>query len=165
MMNLQTRFNTYSEMWNRRMRELEEGPLHFKARKRMTAMIQEKMDQEQVQNRNEAKTNGQGEAGGTEAANGGSDGPAASRGGNGQTIIHDPGTEDALIHDLYNRYVESMKKAENKKASLTYELFAMTVGQQVETLERIKKCDAVAVSIQNKDGKVKLKFKAVKEKS
>lgn len=160
MMNLQTRFNTYSEMWNRRMRELEEGPLHFKQRERVTSMIQEKMKQDQDPAEEESpaeKDVKKPEDMQPKMEKHGGNGPA--------TVIHNPDTESALLHDLYDRYVESMKKTQSKKASLTYELFAMNVEQQVETLERIKKCDAVAVSVQSQDGKVKLKFRPVKEKS
>jgi len=148
MQNLQSRFNVYAEMWNRRMRELEEGPLHFKRRKIVKAQIQQQMEELKCSD----------ESSGRHEAIKPSDEKMQ------EILIHDPRAETGLLKNLFDRYLDEAERTTHRRPTISFDAFANHLSQQIESVERKRQCAAVAVSLSHdEEGKVKVKFKAVKE--
>ena len=139
---LTSRWNQYREMWGRRMREREEGPLEFQRRK--TAL------------EGPARTAPQSEARlGTPSARGTSADAdpyvKVAPGTNGEEI-------QALLEQI-NRANSQLGKASN----VTFEQLREMVQKQTEMVRSRYKVDAVGFKVETVDGKVKLKAKPLQE--
>jgi len=141
--NLTARYSTFNELWNKRLRALEEGrPVGLHGRAAATLPPQAPAPPPAVV------------ADASKAA-----GPSASRGG--EIRIQDPVREAAALRGLFERFVEARKQA-GETASVKFENFQKLIAQQAQRILKEKGGQAVDFRLETKDGKVSLKAKAVK---
>jgi hypothetical protein len=137
---LTARYNTFAELWNKRLRALEEGRpvgLHGRAAAApppAAAAAPAATASPRVARR--------------EAAEGG-------------VRIQDPARDAEALRGLYERFLEERKRA-GEAAAVRYENFQKLITQQTERILKEKGGQAVDFRLETKDGKVSLKAKAVK---
>ena len=135
---LLSRYNQFREMWGRKMREREEGPLDF--RRRQAAL----------------------EAPREEAAPGR---PAAQRVTSRSAdsyVKMVPGANGEAIRDLYSQIEKEHQKL-GKSPNLTFEQLRSMVEKQSEAVRSRYNVDVVGFRVDVVDGKVKLKAKPIQE--
>jgi hypothetical protein len=138
---LLSRYNQYRELWGRRMREREEGPLDF--RRRQAALQAEPAPPAE---RNPAVHT-----------------PAGVTSGNGDPYVKmAPGTNGEEIRRLYAQIEEEHLKL-GKLTPVTIEQLNVMVQKQSEAVRSKYNVTAVAFRIETVDGKVKLKAKPLQE--
>ena len=138
-----SRFNQYREMWGRKMREREEGPLEFKRRK---AAIEEVVAPPPP----------------PPPPRPSSSQPVTSPGTNPYVKMVAGSNGDA-IEKLYSE-IERENQKLGKRASMTMDQLRKMVEQQSEVVRERYKVDAVGFRVDVVDGKVKLKAKPLQEK-
>jgi len=136
-----SRYNQYREMWGRKMREREEGPLDF--RRRQAAM-------------NEPL-----EAPATNAAQPAQAGPVTSRTADPYVRVA-PGTNGEEIRRLYQE-IEQKHLELGKMPSITIDQLNAMVQKQSELVRSKYQVNAVAFRVDVVDGKVKLKAKPLQD--
>lgn len=139
---LLTRYNQYREMWGRRMREREEGPLDFKRR-------QAAMDSEAVA-----------------AAASPAERPAAPRvtsGGADPYVRVAAGTNGDEIRRIYDQLNQEHGRL-GTQPSMTFEQLREMITKQSEVVRERYKVDQVGFRVETVDGKVKLKAKPIQER-
>ena len=135
---LTTRFNQYREMWGRRMREREEGPLEFARRQSAMAAPTEPPPPPRV---------------------------APSRVTSGEA---DPyvrvasGTNGEEVRKLYDQ-IQSEHSKMGKPSNVTFEQLNAMVQKQSEMVRAKYNVNTVAFRVETVDGKVKLKAKPLQE--
>jgi hypothetical protein len=135
---LTTRFNQYREMWGRRMREREEGPLEFARRQNAMAAPVEPPPPPRV---------------------------ASSRVTSGEA---DPyvrvasGTNGDEVRKLYDQIQNEHSKM-GKPSNVTFEQLNAMVQKQSEMVRAKYNVNTVAFRVETVDGKVKLKAKPLQE--
>ena len=132
-----SRFNQYREMWGRKMREREEGPLDF--RRRQAAMT---------------------------SAPQASPVPSEARRGTSAApdpyVRMTPGANGEQIRRLYDEIAKEHQKL-GKPSSVTIEQLATMVQKQTETIREKYHVNTVAFRVETVDGKVKLKAKPLQD--
>jgi hypothetical protein len=136
---LMTRYNQYREMWARRMREREEGPLDFKRRQ---SALNEPVEAPPPPPR-AAKSR------------------VTSEGGDSYVKVA-PGTNGDDIKELYDR-IQSEHSKIGKPSNVTFEQLSEMVQKQTEMVRARYNVSTVAFRVETVDGKVKLKAKPVQE--
>jgi hypothetical protein len=134
-----TRFNQFREMWGRRMREREEGPLEFKRRQA-------------------AMTEPEAEAPPPARA-------AASRVTSSEADAYvkvSAATKGDEVRKLYEQ-IQSENSRLGKASNVTMEQLTDMVKKQGEMVRSRYNVNAVAFRVETVDGKVKLKAKPVQE--
>lgn len=132
-----TRYNQFREMWARKMREREEGPLDF--RRRQAAMAAPSEAAERVPPPQ----------------------PVTSRGADPYVRVA-PGTNGEEIRRLYNE-IEQKHIELGKMPSITLEQLGSMVQKQSEMVRSKYNVNAVAFRVDVVDGKVKLKAKPLQD--
>jgi hypothetical protein len=133
-----SRYNQYREMWSRRMREREEGPIEFK--KRAAALAAALPDELPVARPAERVTSDM------------ADPYVKVSAGNG--------TE--ATRQLFDRIRAEHDKI-GKSATLTIEQLTTMIQKQTESLKSKYQVQTIAFRVETVDGKVKLKAKPVQE--
>jgi hypothetical protein len=138
--NLTARYNTFAELWGKRLRALEEGRpvgLHGRA-----AALQPPP---------------------AAPAAAPPSAPAAARREvpEGGVRIQDPAREADAMRGLYERFLEARQRA-GEGAAVKFESFHKLIAQQAERILKEKGGKAVDFRLETKDGKVSLKARAVK---
>jgi len=136
---LSSRFNTFSELWNKRMRAIEEGrPVGLHGRAAAVA------------------------PGPARAAVA----PAATRtagpGGAGEFRVRSPEKDESAVRGLYERFLQARQEA-GEKGTVKFDNFQKLISQQASRIMADKGAQAVDFRLETKDGKVSLKAKVVKQ--
>ncbi|HVE73136.1 MAG TPA: MXAN_5187 C-terminal domain-containing protein [Thermoanaerobaculia bacterium] len=131
---LLSRYNQYREMWGRRMREREEGPLDF--RRRQTAM--------------------------EGPASKPTEGPRVTSAPPDPYVRMAPGTNGEQIRRLYED-IERAHGAMGKASNLSLEQVAAMVQKQTDLVRAKYHVKTVAFRVETVDGKVKLKAKPLQD--
>jgi hypothetical protein len=135
---LLSRFNQYRELWGRKMREREEGPLDFRRRK---AALDEPT-QAPPPPRPIA--------------------PRVTSPSSDSYVKLVPGANGEAIRDLYNQIEKEHQKL-GKAPNVTFEQLRSMVEKQSETVRERYNVDVVGFRVDVVDGKVKLKAKPIQE--
>jgi hypothetical protein len=139
--NLIARYSTFAELWNKRLRALEEGRpvgLHGRA-----AAMQPPAPRPTTS---------------------GSAPPAVAaprRSAAGEVRIQDPAGDAPAMRGLYERFVAARQQA-GETSAVKFENFEKLIAQQTRRILAEKGGQAVDFRLETKDGKVSLKAKAVK---
>jgi hypothetical protein len=133
---LSSRFNTFSELWNKRMRAIEEGrPVGLHGRAAAIAAP----------------------AAGRSAAAA----PAAAPGAGGEIRVRSPEKDESAVRALYERFVQARQEA-GEKGTVRFDNFQKLISQQATRIMADKGARAVDFRLETKEGKVSLKAKVVK---
>jgi hypothetical protein len=131
-----TRYNQFREMWARKMREREEGPLDFRRRQAAMSAEPEREAPRQAP-------------------------PVTSRGADPYVRVA-PGTNGEEIRRLYDE-IEQKHIELGKMPSITLEQLGSMVQKQSELVRSKYNVNAVAFRVDVVDGKVKLKAKPLQD--
>jgi|SRR6185503_2117168 hypothetical protein len=132
--NITARYNTFNEMWGKKLRALEEGRVmgvhgtHAKAPPAPPP-------------RAERAT------------------PRAP--GAGEVRIQDPERDSEAVRSLFDRFLEERQKT-GESGAVKFEGFRKLIAQQASRILNEKGGQAVSFRLETKDGKVSLKAKALK---
>jgi hypothetical protein len=136
---LASRYNTFNELWNKRMRAIEEGrPLGLHGRAAILAA----------------------------PAVGRSAPPAASRppatpSGGGEFRVRSAEQDASAVRGLYEKFLQARQQA-GEKGTVKFDNFQKLIGQQASKIMADKGAQAVDFRLETKEGKVSLKAKVVK---
>ena len=136
---LASRFNTFNELWNKRMRAIEEGrPLGLHGRAAAIA-----------------------------APAAGRSAPAASRApatpsGGGEFRVRSAEQDASAVRGLYEKFLQARQQA-GEKGTVKFDNFQKLIGQQASKIMADKGAQAVDFRLETKEGKVSLKAKVVKQ--
>ena len=139
---LLSRYNQYREMWGRKMREREEGPLDYRRRAAALAAAPAAPPPP------------------AEAQK-----PAAARvtSSNGETYVKvAPGTNGDELRKLYDQLQQEHTKL-GKSSPITMDQLKQMVEKQSEVVRSRYNVNAVAFRVETVEGKVKLKAKPLQE--
>jgi hypothetical protein len=134
---LSSRYATFNELWNKRMRAIEEGrPMGIHG------IYERRVAPPPVY---------------APAA------PAARApgSGSGEVRVKDPGGDTDAVRSLFDRFLEA-RKAAGEAAPVKFESFQKIISQQAARILSEKGAQAVDFRLETKDGKVSLKAKPVK---
>jgi hypothetical protein len=137
---LSTRFNQYRELWARRMREREEGPMEFKRRQ---AAINAPPTHTVEPPRQTAA-------------------PRVTSGEADSYVKVAPGTNGEEVRKLYEQ-IQSEHTRMGKPSNVTFEQLSEMVQKQSEMVRARYNVNTVAFRVETVDGKVKLKAKPLQE--
>jgi hypothetical protein len=138
---LTTRFNQFREMWGRRMREREEGPIEFKRRQ---AALAQPPEASAPPPRPAAATS------------------RVTSNGSDPYVKVAPGTNGEEIRRLYQQ-LESEHGKLGSRPPLSLEQLSEMVQKQTEAVRSKYNVAAVGFRVETVDGKVKLKAKPIQE--
>jgi hypothetical protein len=134
---LLTRYNQFREMWARKMREREEGPMEFRRRQAaLDAPIAPPPPPEPQ--------------------------PRVTSNGSDPYVKVTPGTNGEAIRRLYDQ-IERENLKMGKSSNVTVEQLAQMVEKQTELVRTKYHVSTVAFRVETVDGKVKLKAKPLQE--
>jgi len=140
---LASRFNTFNELWNKRMRAIEEGrPLGLHGRAAIAAAL----------------VPGAASA----AATGASARAAAAPGVGGEFRVRSPERDESAVRGLYEKFLQARQEA-GEKGTVKFDNFQKLISQQATRIMADKGAQAVDFRLETKDGKVSLKAKVVKQ--
>ena len=140
---LASRFNTFNELWNKRMRAIEEGrPLGLHGRAAIAAAL----------------VPGAASAAGTGASARAPAGPGAG----GEFRVRSPEKDESAVRGLYERFLQARQEA-GEKGTVKFDNFQKLISQQASRIMADKGAQAVDFRLETKDGKVSLKAKVVKQ--
>ena len=134
---LLTRYNQFREMWGRKMREREEGPLEFRRR-------QAALEGPATPPPPPAPT------------------PRVTSNGADPYVKVTPGTNGEAIRRLYDQ-IERENLKMGKTSNVTVEQLTQMVEKQTEVVRTKYNVSTVAFRVETVDGKVKLKAKPLQE--
>ncbi|HSP17428.1 MAG TPA: MXAN_5187 C-terminal domain-containing protein [Thermoanaerobaculia bacterium] len=134
---LTSRYNQYREMWGRKMREREEGPLEFKRRQ---AALEAPLDEP--------------------PRSPSSAGPRVTSGASDAYVRVAAGTNGDAVRQLFEQ-IEKENSKLGKANNVTFEQLSAMVEKQSEMVRTRYNVNAVAFRVETVDGKVKLKAKPV----
>ena len=133
---LASRYATFNELWNKRLRAIEEGRpmgIHGVYERRVAPPPVHAPPP-----------------------------PAApANSGSGEVRVKDPGGDAAAVRSLFDRFLEA-RKATGEAAPVKFESFQKIISQQAARILSEKGAQAVDFRLETKDGKVSLKAKPVK---
>jgi hypothetical protein len=133
---LASRFNTFNELWNKRMRAIEEGrPLGLHGRAAVVA----------------APVPGKPAA----AA------PRAVPSGGGEFRVRSAEQDASAVRGLYEKFLQARQQA-GEKGTVKFDNFQKLISQQATKIMADKGAQAVDFRLETKEGKVSLKAKVVK---
>ena len=137
---LSSRYNTFNELWNKRIRAIEEGRpvgLHGRAAAAVVPPVK---------------------ASPAAAA------PAARAGASdkGEFRVRSPEKDEAAVRALYEKFLEARQQA-GEKGTVKFDNFQKLIGQQATRIMADKGAQAVDFRLETKEGKVSLKAKVVKQ--
>jgi hypothetical protein len=134
---LAARYATFNELWNKRVRAIEEGrPMGIHG------VFERKVAPPPVY----------------------APPPPAARAagsGSGEVRVKDPGGDADAVRSLFDRFLEA-RKAAGEAAPVKFESFQKIISQQAARILSEKGAQAVDFRLETKDGKVSLKAKPVK---
>jgi hypothetical protein len=133
---LASRYATFNELWNKRMRAIEEGrPMGIHG------IYERRVAPPPVY----------------------APPPPAARAasGGGEVRVKDPGGDTAAVRSLFDRFLEA-RKAAGEAAPVKFESFQKIITQQAARILNEKGARAVDFRLETKDGKVSLKAKPVR---
>ncbi|HEY2944161.1 MAG TPA: MXAN_5187 C-terminal domain-containing protein [Vicinamibacteria bacterium] len=133
---LSSRFNTFNELWNKRMRAIEEGRpvgLHGRA----AAVVPP--------------------AGRPAAAM-----ASAPPSGSGEFRVRSPEKDESAVRALYEKFLQARQQA-GEKGTVKFDNFQKLISQQASRIMADKGAQAVDFRLETKEGKVSLKVKVVKQ--
>lgn len=140
-MNLSTRYQTFSELWAKRLRAMEEGRpmgLHGKAAAMMPPPLPPPVHEAPPAAR-----------------------MASAARAAGEVRVKDPSGDTEAVRALFDRFLEARKQA-GENAAVKFESFQKIIGQQATRILNEKGASAVDFRLETKDGKVSLKAKPVR---
>jgi len=135
---LVSRYNQYREMWARRMREREEGPLDFKRRQAALAEEPEAPPVERAASRRVTSSEAD------------------------PYVKVAPGKNGEGVRQLYEQ-IQSENRKLGKDSNVTFDQLAAMVEKQTQIVRERYNVSAVAFRVETVDGKVKLKAKPLQE--
>ena len=134
---LSTRYATFNELWNKRMRAIEEGrPMGIHG------IYERKVAPPPVYAPPPPSAR-------------------AASSGSGEVRVKDPGGDTDAVRSLFDRFLEA-RKAAGEAAPVKFESFQKIISQQAARILSEKGAQAVDFRLETKDGKVSLKAKPVK---
>jgi len=135
---LSSRFNTFNELWNKRMRAIEEGrPVGLHGRAAAMAPA----------------------AGSPVAA---APRAAAAPSGGGEFRVRSPDKDESAVRALYEKFLQARQQA-GEKGTVKFDNFQKLISQQASRIMADKGAQAVDFRLETKEGKVSLKAKVVKQ--
>jgi len=138
---LASRYNTFNELWNKRMRAIEEGrPLGLHGRIAATA----------------APARAAPPPPAARAAAG-----AAASPGNAEFRVRSPDKDESSVRALYDKSLQARQQA-GEKGTVKFDNFQRLISQQASKIMADKGAQAVDFRLETKEGKVSLKAKVVK---
>lgn len=135
--NLASRYQTFSELWAKRLRAMEEGRpmgLHGKA---AAMAIPPPLPPPLPRS------------------------APAARAGTNEVRVRDAGADTEAVRTLFDKFLEARKQA-GEGGAVKFESFQKIIAQQSTRILNEKGASAVDFRLETKDGKVSLKAKAVK---
>ena len=138
---LLSRYNQYREMWGRKMREREEGPLDF--RRRSAALAEPSAPRPSEEQPRAAA-------------------PRVTSPNGDSYVRVAAGTNGEEVRKLYDQLQQEHSKL-GKSAPITLEQLGKMVEQQSEVVRSRYNVNAVAFRVETVEGKVKLKAKPLQE--
>jgi hypothetical protein len=135
---LASRYNTFNELWNKRLRAIEEGrPVGLHGRAAAIA-----------------------------APAAGRSAPAASRAaatpsGGGEFRVRSAQQDESAVRGLYEKFLQARQQA-GEKGTVKFDNFQKLISQQASKIMADKGAQAVDFRLETKEGKVSLKAKVVK---
>jgi len=87
--------------------------------------------------------------------------PAAKAGGSGEVRVKDPAADVGAVRTLFDRFLEA-RKAAGESGAVKFESFQKVISQQASRILNEKGAQAVDFRLETKDGKVSLKAKPVR---
>jgi hypothetical protein len=136
--NLTARYNTFNEMWGKRLRALEEGrPLGVHGQRAQVLPPAPVARAERAER------------------------AAARAAAPGEVRIQDPERDSEAMRSLFDRFLEERQKT-GESGSVKFEGFRKLIAQQANRILTEKGGQAVSFRLETKDGKVSLKAKALK---
>ena len=139
---LLTRFNQFREMWGRKMREREEGPLDYRRRRAALGLAPDTTVTPEPPPPSRRR-------------------PVTSEGADAYVKVM-PGSNGEQIRRLYDE-IERQHLKLGKLPPVSYDQLAAMVQKQSEVVRSRYHVQTVAFSVETVDGKVKLKAKPVQE--
>jgi hypothetical protein len=138
---LTSRYNTFNELWNKRMRAIEEGrPLGLHGRIAAVAPP--------------APAASPASAARATAA-------ASAAAGGGEFRVRSPEKDESAVRALYDRFLQARQQA-GEKGTVKFDNFQKLISQQASKIMADKGAQAVDFRLETKEGKVSLKAKVVK---
>jgi hypothetical protein len=145
--NLTARYNTFNELWQKRLRALEEGrPVGMHGRAAAVAPPPPPPPAPAA-------------AAAPPAARAAR--PTANATGSNEYRIQNPSGDGTMVRALYRQFVDERRKI-GETAAVSYDNFEKLISTQATKILTEKGANAVDFRIENKDGKVSLKAKPVK---
>jgi hypothetical protein len=139
---LSSRYNTFNELWNKRMRAIEEGrPVGLHGR---LAAAPPPVPSAPV----------------TPATARAAAAAAASTGG-GEFRVRSPDKDASAVRALYDKFLQARQQA-GEKGTVKFDNFQKLISQQASKIMADKGAQAVDFRLETKEGKVSLKAKVVK---
>ncbi len=134
-MNLTARYNTFNELWSKRLRAIEEGrPVGLHGRAAVAAMAAAPPPTERAPS-------------------------PVSR--SGEIRVESPDRDTGAVQALFKRFVEARMEV-GELGSVKFESFQKLIAQQANRILTEKGASAVDFRLETKDGKVSLKAKPVR---
>jgi hypothetical protein len=143
--SLTARYNTFNELWSKRLRALEEGrPAGLHLTRAMK--VPEPPPPAPAPTAAEAAARAR---------------AAAAAAGSKEYRIQNPAGDGIMVRALFRQFVDERKRT-GDMAAVSYENFEKLISQQATKILTEKGAQAVDFRVENKDGKVSLKAKPVK---
>jgi hypothetical protein len=145
---LTSRYNTFNELWQKRLRAIEEGRVAgLHVTKAMLSHVPASSLPPEPEPPPPPRTAARPAAGAAAGAK--------------EYRIQNPAGDGTMVKALYRQFVDERKKA-GETAAVSYDSFEKLIGQQTSRILTEKGAQAVDFRIESKDGKVSLKAKPVK---
>jgi len=136
LMNLTARYNTFNELWSKRLRAIEEGrPVGLHGRAALQAMAAAPPPPERA--------------------------PVSQPRPSAEVRVASPEGDQAAVQTLFKRFVEARMEV-GELGSVKFESFQKLIAQQANRILTEKGASAVDFRLETKDGKVSLKAKPVR---
>jgi hypothetical protein len=148
---LSTRYSTFAEMWNKRLRAREEGRT---AGLHVTPTLAHMLHVP-------APAEGLAPTGFPVAAATAHSAPAARPAAVGEVRVSDPARDKTAVRTLFDQFVAA-RQAAGERAAVTIDNFEKLISQQTTRILKEKGASAVEFRIETKDGKVSLKARPLR---
>jgi hypothetical protein len=139
--SLSARYNTFAELWAKRLRALEEGrPVSPRGVRLPPAAASDALPA--LMDTGEAR-------------------PRPASRPSGEYRVRNPSQEQGMVRSLFEQFLEERRKT-GESASVRFDNFEKLIAQQASRILQDKGARAVDFRLETKDGKVSLKAKPVK---